>query len=117
MRTALRLLLRRSAEIELVDEACDGQEALESVRLFRPDVLVMDIRMPVLDGISAVKLAREVSPATRVILMSLHADGFMMKKAREAGAHGLLPKDNIAQTLVSAIEAVHRGETYFIDLL
>lgn len=114
MRTALRLVLQRSKDIEVVCEACDGREALDCVNRLHPDVLVMDIWMPVLDGLASTKMIRDMSVDTRVLLISLNLGEYITMKAREAGAHGFLPKDNIAELLVPAIEAIHRGETFFL---
>ena len=115
MRTALRLVLRRSPGMELICEACDGQEALECVHRLRPDVLVMDIWMPVEDGLAATELIRELTVHTRVLLISSNLGSFVARKAREAGARGFVPKDELAKLLIPGIEAVHRGETFFLE--
>ena len=115
MRTALRLLLSLSNNIKLICEPCDGQEAMDCVTRLRPDVLVMDIRMPVLDGLAATKLIRKLGFDTPVIIISSHRGGYIVMKAREAGAEGYIPKEEIAQYLLHAIESVHDGETFFIE--
>ena len=114
MRLALRLLLKLSAEMELVCEATDGQQALECVQRLQPDVLVMDIRMPVLDGLAATRQLVELGAQTRVILVSSFAGGYIVMKASAAGARGYIPKDRVAGDLLAAIRAVQRGETYFV---
>lgn len=113
MRVALRLLLSLSTDIELVYVATNGQEALECVKHLLPDVLVMDIFMPVLDGLAAAKQIAGLSLPTRVILISADVGVFIVGQAKLAGAHGFIPKDNVAASLLPAIEAVHRGETFF----
>lgn len=114
MRLALRLLLKLSTQIELVCEAEDGQQALECVQKLQPDVLVMDIRMPVLDGMAATRRLAELGLKTRVILVSSYTGGYIVTQASGAGAQGYVPKDAVAKELLRAIEAVQRGETYFV---
>ena len=114
MRVALRLLLSLSKNIELVYETSNGQEAVECVQHFQPDVLVMDIRMPVLDGFEATKQINDLSVSTRVILISSDLGSFIVRKAAAVGATGFVPKDDVAKLLVLAIETVHRGETFFV---
>jgi DNA-binding NarL/FixJ family response regulator len=113
MRVALRLLLRLSKEIELVCEAGNGQEAVDCVKRLQPDVLVMDIHMPVLDGFSATKQITELSLPTRVILISTDIGRFVVRHAIVVGAQGYVAKDDLAESLLPAIEAVYRGETFF----
>lgn len=115
MRTALRLLMRLSNNIELVCEPCDGQEAIECLERFHPDVMVMDIRMPILDGLAATKLIRKLGFETPVLLISSYTGGYIIMKAREAGAQGYVPKDDIGKLLLPAIQTVHAGETFFIE--
>lgn len=115
MRVALRLLLSLSKNIELVYETSNGQEAVECVRRLQPDVLVMDIRMPVLDGFEATKQITDLSVSTRVILISADVRSFIARKAAAAGAKGFVPKDDVAKLLLLAIETVHRGETFFVE--
>jgi DNA-binding NarL/FixJ family response regulator len=115
VRLVLRLLLRLSSEIDFVGEAADGQAAVDAVKLFQPDILVMDVRMPVLDGLKAARQIAELGLNTSVILISLDRGGYMVKKAAEAGAKGFVPKDDIPTGLLAAIQAVYRGETFFLS--
>lgn len=115
LRLALRLLLRLSAEIEIVCEASDGQEAVDCVKSFQPDVLVMDIQMPIMDGFTATQQIHELSVPTRVLLISIHEGVFFSKRAAIVGAKGFIPKDDLGRDLLPAIKAVHRGELFFKD--
>ena len=113
LRLAVRLLLRLSHEIEVVGETSNGQEALDCVMRLQPDVLVIDIQMPVLDGLTATKQIVDLSLPTRVIIISLTRGSFIARKAAAAGAKGFLAKDDLAGSLLPAIEAVYRGELFF----
>jgi len=115
MRVALRLLLSLSKEIEIVCVTSNGQEAVDCVKGLQPDVLVMDIHMPVLDGFAATKQINDLSIPTRVILISTETGIFIAMQAVAAGAQGFVPKDEVAKSLLSAIETVHRGETFFVE--
>src|SRR6185503_5296424 len=115
MRLALRLLLKLFKDIELVCEASNGQEAVDCVKRLHPDVLVMDIRMPELDGFAATRQITALSSPTRVILISGDIGKYVAQRAAAVGAQGFLPKDDVGKLLLSAIEAVHAGETFFVD--
>src|SRR5688572_7670207 len=114
MRLALRLLLKLFTDVELVCETSNGQEAVDCVRRLQPDVLVMDIHMPVLDGLAATKQIVDLTVPTRVILISSLIGRLVARKAAAAGAQGFVPKDDLGTFLLPAIEAVHRGETFFM---
>lgn len=115
MRVTLRLLLRLSKNIELVCETDNGRDAAECVKRLQPDVLVMDIHMPILDGFEATKQIADLSVSTRVILISTDSGSLISRHAAAAGAKGFVPKDDVVKSLLPAIEAVHRGETFFVE--
>lgn len=115
MRVALRLLLSISKEIEIVCVASNGQEAVDCVKRLQPDVLVMDIHMPVLNGFAATKQISDLSVPTRVILISTYTGKFFVMQAIAVGAQGFVPKDKVAKSLLPAIETVHRGELFFME--
>lgn len=111
----LRLLLSLADDLEIVCEAHNGKEAIDCAKRLHPDVLVMDVHMPVLDGFAATKRIQDVAESTRVILISLDIDRVTASQAAAAGAQGFLPKDDVAQQLLPAIETVNRGETFFVE--
>lgn len=115
MLLALRLLLKLSGNVELVCEATNGQQALVCVQSHQPDVLVMDIRMPVLDGLAATRKLMALGLRTRVVLISSYRGGYIVMQATGVGALGYVPKELLASDLLPAIEAVHRGEPYLIE--
>ncbi|HLF73240.1 MAG TPA: response regulator transcription factor [Anaerolineales bacterium] len=115
MRVALRLLLSLSGEMEIVCETGDGLEAVDCVRRLQPDVLVMDIHMPGMDGFAATKQIAGLSVATRVILISTYTETFFARQAAAVGAQGFIPKDKVVNLLPAAVEAVYRGEKFFTE--
>ena len=115
MRVVLKLLVKLSKDLELVCEANNGQEALDCVNRLQPEVLVMDIQMPVLDGFTATKQIIGLGVRTQVILISGSRGNFIVRQAADAGAKGFVPKDELATSLRPAIAAVHRGETFFVE--
>ena len=115
MRVALRLLLSLSKEIEIVCDASNGEEAAECVKRLQPDVLVMDIHMPVMDGFAATRQLTDLSVSTRIILISTYRGSFITRHAASVGAKGFVPKDEVAKSLLPAIKTVHRGETFFVE--
>ncbi|HET9905916.1 MAG TPA: response regulator transcription factor [Anaerolineales bacterium] len=115
VRVALRLLLSQSNGIELISETENGQEAVDCVKVLQPDVLVMAIHLPVLDGFEATKQITRLQVSTRVILISVDIGSFIAMQAADVGARGFIPKDNLAQQLLPAIEAVQQGETFFVE--
>src|SRR4030095_2406728 len=115
LRLAVRLLLSIFKDIKVICEASNGQEAVDCVKHLHPDVLVMDIQMPVLNGFEAAKHIVELSVPTRVILMSTNKGMIIAREAAAVGARGFVPKDNIAERLHTAIETVHHGEVFFME--
>lgn len=115
MRIALRMLLGLSGEMELVGEMVNGREALDCIQSLQPDVLVMDIRMPVMDGLEATRKMMALGLKTKVVLMSSSRGASTILRAREAGARGFVPKEDIVAFLLLAIETVQRGETFFMN--
>jgi DNA-binding NarL/FixJ family response regulator len=110
VRSGLRLMLAGAATLEVVAEAADGREVLGAVDLHRPDVVLMDIRMPQLDGIAATRLlAAQPHPPAVLVLTTFDADELVLR-ALQAGAAGFLLKDTPPAEIVRAIELVHAGE-------
>jgi DNA-binding NarL/FixJ family response regulator len=100
---ALEAILSTDARIQIVGRAFDGREAVDLAHVEKPDVVLMDIAMPVLDGIEATKEIRRDLPETRVIVLTGSASNQDVSRARTAGAHGYVTKDQIAGDLLKAI--------------
>jgi two-component system, NarL family, response regulator LiaR len=111
VREGLRAFLALQDDIEVVGEAADGQEAVAAVARLEPDVALIDLVMPRVDGLEAIKRIRALSIATRVIVLTSFADEDKMLPAVRAGAVGYLLKDVDPHELVAAIRTVHEGET------
>ena len=110
VRSGLRMMLAGAANLDVVAEATDGREVLGAVDLHRPDVVLMDIRMPQLDGIAATRLlAAQPDPPAVVVLTTFDADELVLR-ALQAGAAGFLLKDTPPAEIVRAIELVHAGD-------
>ena len=110
VRSGLRIMLAGAANLDVVAEAADGREVLGAVDLHRPDVVLMDIRMPQLDGIAATRLlAAQPDPPAIVVLTTFDADELVLR-ALQAGAAGFLLKDTPPAEIVRAIEIVHAGD-------
>jgi DNA-binding NarL/FixJ family response regulator len=111
VRSGLRMMLTGAPSLEVVAEATDGREVLGAVDLHRPDVVLMDIRMPQLDGIAATRLlAAQPDPPAVLVLTTFDADELVLR-ALQAGAAGFLLKDTPPAEIVRAIELVHAGDS------
>ncbi len=113
VRNGIRSLLENSADLEIVGEAENGAEALTKVKELLPDILLIDIAMPVMTGIEATAQVSKLYPTTRCLILSMHHDEDYIIKSVEAGAFGYLLKDNTREEMLRAIRSVANGEKYF----
>ena len=113
MRSGLRLLLERQPDMTVVAEADDGREAMEKTTSLKPDVAVLDIAMPNLNGIEACLQITQSNPAIAIIMLSMHSDESYVLRALKAGARAYLLKDSAESDLVRAIHAVAEGKSFF----
>lgn len=112
VRQGLRQLLESEFDIQVVAEAADGQEAVETAGQFRPDVIVMDVEIPGINGIEATGQIRKKHPETQVVMLSMHSDSVLIRQAFEQGARGYVLKKSIGVELINAIHTVCSGVTY-----
>lgn len=111
-REGLRTLLSVQAEFDVVGEAADGEDALRLAGILHPDVILMDVRMPVLDGVAATRRLRAVHPEIHVIVLTTFDDDEYVFDALRAGAMGYLLKDVPSEKLFEAVRAAARGESF-----
>ena len=112
VREGIRALLEKADDIEVVGEAVDGHEAVELVQRLTPDVLVMDIAMPRLNGIQAVEQLRALAGPTHTVILSMYSDEILVRQALQHGAKGFLLKGSVSEELLLAIRAANRGAVY-----
>ena len=112
VRQGFKMILAAEADMEIVGEAANGREAVDLAEQLRPDVVVMDVSMPELNGIEATRRLASSVPHARVVALSMHKDSVYVREILRAGARGYLLKDSGAADLVAAIRAVASGESY-----
>lgn len=113
LRRGLRALLEREPDLEVVGESADGRDTLKQVEDLSPDIVVLDITMPNLNGIEAARQILSRGTSTAVLILSMHSDEGYVLRALRAGARGYLLKDAVEGELIQAIRAVAAGKAYF----
>ncbi len=111
IRQGLRLILETESDFELVGEAADGAEALTLCKKLQPHVVIMDLRMPNMDGLTAIEKLRSEQPEVAVVILTTFNEDDLMLRGLQAGARGYLLKDTDRATLFNTIRAAARGET------
>ena len=113
MRSGLKLLLEREPDFEVVGEAADGRAAVQTADATSPDVVVMDVAMPVLNGIEASARISAAKPKTAIIILSMHSDESYVLRALKSGVRGYLLKDSAESDLIAAVRNVIKGKPFF----
>ena len=113
VREGFRSLLEHERDLEVVGEAETGRQAVQLTRKLRPAVVVMDIAMPLLNGLEATRQIRKDFPETKVLILSAHSDDAYVEQMTALGAAGFLVKQTSSHELATAIRKIHEGETYF----
>jgi DNA-binding NarL/FixJ family response regulator len=112
VRHGLRTLLEVRPGWEVVDEAADGLEALEKADRLTPDVILLDVSMPKMNGLEACRLIRKTVPGSEILIVTQHDSPQMMREAMEAGARGYVVKSNAGRDLLAAVEAVSQHKPF-----
>ncbi|MBI5440060.1 MAG: response regulator transcription factor [Deltaproteobacteria bacterium] len=113
VRKGVRALLESAPEMSVIAEAADGKEAVRLAEELEPDVVIIDVAMPLLNGIEAAARITKTRPATHVIVLSMHSDESYLARALTAGAKGYLVKESAEEVLLEAVETVSRGRPFF----
>ena len=116
VRRGVRSLLSASANFDICADAVDGRDAVEKAKLLKPDVIVMDVSMPNLNGLDATRVIREALPQTEILILSQHESPEMMRQALSAGARGYLLKSSMSNNLPAAVEQVSQHQPFFVNL-
>lgn len=112
LRHGLRQVIEAAEEMKVVCEANNGRDALEQARSLRPDVAILDVDMPVLDGFGAARAMRQLEPRVEVIFLTVHRERDLLSEALELGAKGYVLKDSAISDIISAVRAVAAGQHY-----
>lgn len=113
VREGIRALLEKASDIEVVGEAGDGAKTVSLVERLKPDVLLMDMSMPQVNGIQVLQRLNELALPTRTVILSMHSDEILVREAVQWGAKCYLLKGSVSDELMLAIRAAHRGAAYF----
>lgn len=117
VREAIQLLLEQHQDIKVVAAVANGREAIQAVTKLEPDVLVLDITMPQMNGILTTEEIRASGLSTEVVILSIHARKSLVRQALKAGARGYVVKRSMSDELLNAIRTAHKGETYLNDMV
>lgn len=112
VRQGLKLILSANSDLQVVGEAANGQEAVDLVQKLKPDIVLMDVAMPDVNGIEATRRMIADNPRTRVLVLSMHKEALYVREILRAGARGYLLKDTIDSELINAVRSVARGDGY-----
>jgi len=115
VRAGLRRIVEESGDMEVIAEAADGREAIQQAQKQLPDVAVIDISMPVLDGLEVISQLRNYYPKLPILILTMHEEGQYVVRAIEAGAMGYITKQSAPEQLVKAIRKVHSGSRFVTD--
>lgn len=113
IRKRVCLTLAARIAVEAWDEAANGEEAVEKAQESRPDLIILDITMPVMNGLDAARKIRQFSPNTPILILSMHKSKQLMEEAKKIGVRGYVVKAEAGQSLVTAVNAVLQSQTFF----
>ena len=117
IRDGIRALLERADDIEVVGEAVNGVEAVDLVASEAPDVIIMDVTMPQRNGIEATRLINDSGSSTAIVILSMHAESALVRRAIQAGAKAYVLKGSVTEELLLAVRSVHMGAVYLSPMV
>ncbi len=112
VRQGIRGLLQSEPALRVVGESADGRETITKARKLKPDIAILDIGMPVQDGLEATRQMREAAPETKILILTMHDSDQMVRRVLEAGALGYVLKSDLAKHLIRAVKSVSKGKVY-----
>jgi two-component system, NarL family, nitrate/nitrite response regulator NarL len=115
VRAGVTAILSSRANIEVCGEASNGREAVEKARELHPDLIILDVTMPVMDGINSAKEIRTFLPDVPILFFSMHDGVYLVHEAKMAGGQGFVSKTDASATLLDAVDALANKQTYFPD--
>lgn len=113
LREGIKALLEKQDNIEVVAEASNGREAVSKTSEYQPDVVILDISMPLMEGFEATRQIKKENPDTKILILTMHDDEEYFLQLLRAGACGYVTKGSVGKDLIAAIEAVYAGESFF----
>jgi DNA-binding NarL/FixJ family response regulator len=113
VRKGVCVILGTRGDIEVCGEAANGREAIDKAQEVKPDLIIMDITMPVLNGIDAAEVLRKTMPHVPILFLSMHQSRQIMSEAKRVGVQGYVKKSDAADTLLNAVDALLRNEPFF----
>jgi DNA-binding NarL/FixJ family response regulator len=113
VRKGVRVILGTRGYIEVCGEASNGREAIDKAQALKPDLIILDITMPVLSGIDAAEILRKTMPQVPILFLSMHQSTQIIERAKRIGVRGYVKKSDAATTLLNAVDALLRNEPFF----
>lgn len=113
VRKGVTTVLSARQDLEICGEAADGEEAVRKAEELRPDLVILDLTMPELNGISAAQKIKEILPGVPILILSMHEGASLLETFRRIGVQGYVPKTQASEKLLDAVDALAKGNTYF----
>lgn len=115
VRKGVRTILASHEKVEVCGEASNGEEAIRKALELNPDLVILDVTMPVMDGLSAAREIKRWLPAVPILMLSMHDGPEIIRASREAGVQGFVTKSEVAGVLLRAVDAIFEGQTFFSE--
>ena len=112
VRQGIKKILEENPDLEVIGEAADGQEAVNLLKKLQPDLVILDIQMPRMNGLEAAKMIRERCPAIKILILTMHKEDEYFRQAREIGVQGFVFKQDVDLVLLSAVKAICSGKAF-----